>query len=52
VGYDLVMLEGYVSDQVEMGIYGDAFFLVADGFAAEIIGIAGIRFADHLYVVG
>jgi hypothetical protein len=50
-GYDLVMLEAYDSDQVEMGENEDAFFLVADGFAVEMVDIAGVQFADQLYVI-
>jgi hypothetical protein len=50
-GYDLVMLEGYASDQVEMGTYDDAFLLAADGFAVQMVGIAGVQFADQLYTV-
>jgi hypothetical protein len=51
-GYDLVMLEAYDSDQVEMGEYEEAFFLVAEGFAVEMVEIAGVQFADQLYMVG
>jgi hypothetical protein len=50
-GYDLVILEEYTSDQVEMGTYEDAFLLVADGFAVEMVDISGVQFADQLYVV-
>jgi hypothetical protein len=50
-GYDLVMLEGYDSDQVEMGSYDGAFLLVADGFALEMVDVAGVQFADQLYVI-
>jgi hypothetical protein len=50
-GHDLVMLEEYASGQVEMGEHGDAFLLVAEGFAVEMVDIAGVQFADQLYVV-
>jgi hypothetical protein len=50
-GYDLVMLEAYDSGQVEMGSYENAFFLVADGFALEMEDIAGVQFADQLYLI-
>jgi len=51
-GYDLVMLEEYDSDQVEMGETETAFLLVADEFAVEMVEIAGVQFADQLYMVG
>lgn len=45
------MLEEYASGQVEMGEHGDAFLLVAEGFAVEMVDIAGVQFADQLYAI-
>lgn len=50
-GYDLVMLEQYSMGDVELGSHEDAVLLVADGFAVQMQGIAGVQFADQLYTV-
>jgi len=50
-GYDLVVLENYTMDQVELGTYEDTMLLTADGFAVQMQGIEGVQFADQLYTV-
>ena len=50
-GYDLVILEQYTMDQVELGSYEDSVLLAGDDFAVQMQGIAGIQFADQLYTM-
>jgi len=50
-GYDLVMLEQYNMSDVELGSHEDSLLLAADGFAVQMLGIAGVQFADQLYTV-
>jgi hypothetical protein len=50
-GYDLVMLEQYNMDDVELGSYGDSVLLAGDDFAVQMLGVAGVQFADQLYTV-
>lgn len=50
-GYDLVVLDQYTRDQVELGSYEGSLLLAGDDFAVQMIGVAGIQFADQLYAV-
>ena len=50
-GYDLVVLEQYIMDQVELGFFEDSVLLVGDDFSVQMQGIAGIQFADRLYTI-
>jgi hypothetical protein len=50
-GYDLVMLEQYTIDQVEIGSYEDSVLLVGNAFSVQMQGINGVQFADQLYTM-
>ncbi len=50
-GYDLVVLEEYTRDQVELGSYEDSVLLAGDDFAVQMLGVAGVQFADQLYTL-
>ena len=50
-GYDLVMLEQYNMGDVELGSHEESVLLAADGFAVQMLGVAGVQFADQLYMV-
>ncbi len=50
-GYDLVVLNQYTRNEVELESYEESVLLAGDDFSVQMTGVAGVQFADQLYVI-